>query len=182
MIEAIALAHAMSRSTASETAPWRPAMNPAIFREYDIRGIADHDYDVELRARCSDAPTRRYVADKGVKRVSVGRDCRLTSEQVRRRVEGRPARGRARRRRSRHDADAARLLLALPPRRRRRHPGDRQPQSARSQRLQDLRRQGVDLRRRRSRSSAGSSRAASSARRRAARKSTTRSSRRTRTS
>jgi len=55
-------------------------MNPAIFREYDIRGIADQDYDVEF-ARLLGRAYATYVADQGVKRVTVGRDCRLTSNK-----------------------------------------------------------------------------------------------------
>ena len=53
-------------------------MNPAIFREYDIRGVADQDYDVEF-ARLLGRAYATYVADQGVTRVTVGRDCRATS-------------------------------------------------------------------------------------------------------
>jgi phosphomannomutase/phosphoglucomutase len=56
--------------------PW----NPAIFREYDIRGIADVDYDAEF-ARLLGRAYATYVADKNVQRVSVGRDARLTSNE-----------------------------------------------------------------------------------------------------
>jgi phosphomannomutase/phosphoglucomutase len=55
-------------------------MNPAIFREYDIRGIADKDYDADFAF----ALGRAYgtlARGQGKKRVSVGRDCRLTSEK-----------------------------------------------------------------------------------------------------
>jgi len=55
-------------------------MNPAIFREYDIRGIADEDYD-ESFARLLGRAYATFVADKGVRKVSVGRDCRLTSNK-----------------------------------------------------------------------------------------------------
>jgi phosphomannomutase / phosphoglucomutase len=55
-------------------------MNPAIFREYDIRGVADKDYDVDF-ARVLGRAYATYVADKNVKRVTVGRDVRLTSEK-----------------------------------------------------------------------------------------------------
>jgi phosphomannomutase / phosphoglucomutase len=54
-------------------------MNPAIFREYDIRGIADKDYDVEF-ARVLGRAYATYVGPQ-VKRVSVGRDARLTSNK-----------------------------------------------------------------------------------------------------
>lgn len=57
-----------------------PSFNPAIFREYDVRGIADVDYDADF-ARLLGRAYATYVADKGVKRVSVGRDARLTSDK-----------------------------------------------------------------------------------------------------
>ena len=57
-----------------------PAVNPAIFREYDIRGIADVDYDAAF-ARVLGRAYATFVADKNVKRVSVGRDARLTSNK-----------------------------------------------------------------------------------------------------
>ena len=55
-------------------------MNPAIFREYDIRGIADKDYDVDF-ARTLGRAYGTHAVEQGKKRVSVGRDCRLTSEK-----------------------------------------------------------------------------------------------------
>lgn len=55
-------------------------MNPAIFREYDIRGVADQDFDVEF-ARVLGRAYATYVADKNVKRITVGRDARLTSNK-----------------------------------------------------------------------------------------------------
>jgi phosphomannomutase/phosphoglucomutase len=54
-------------------------VNPAIFREYDIRGIADVDYDADFARRLGLAFGTR-VAEAGKRRVSVGRDCRLTSD------------------------------------------------------------------------------------------------------
>jgi phosphomannomutase/phosphoglucomutase len=55
-------------------------MNPAIFREYDIRGVADRDYDAAFARRLGLAYAT-MVAPRGARRVSVGRDCRLTSEK-----------------------------------------------------------------------------------------------------
>ena len=55
-------------------------MNPAIFREYDIRGVADKDYDVEF-ARKLGLAYAALVAGKGARRIAVGRDCRLTSDK-----------------------------------------------------------------------------------------------------
>ena len=55
-------------------------MNPAIFREYDIRGVADRDYDVAF-ARQLGLAYATFVEPSGARRVSVGRDCRLTSDK-----------------------------------------------------------------------------------------------------
>jgi phosphomannomutase / phosphoglucomutase len=55
-------------------------LNPAIFREYDIRGIADRDYDASFAGELGRA-FGTLVAEHGGKRVSVGRDCRLTSDK-----------------------------------------------------------------------------------------------------
>ena len=55
-------------------------MNPAIFREYDIRGVADQDFDVDFAF----ALGRAYgtlAMNQGKRRVSVGRDCRPTSDK-----------------------------------------------------------------------------------------------------
>ena len=57
-------------------------LNPAIFREYDIRGVADlelRDVDIELLGRGAGTYLRRHGGD----RVNVGRDCRLSSERLR---------------------------------------------------------------------------------------------------
>jgi phosphomannomutase/phosphoglucomutase len=57
-------------------------LNPAIFREYDIRGIADVellDLDVEVLGRAMGTYLRRH----GGAQVSLGRDCRLSSERLR---------------------------------------------------------------------------------------------------
>jgi len=53
-------------------------MNPEIFREYDIRGIAGEDItedDVVLIGKA----VGTYLIEKGNKKLSVGRDCRTTS-------------------------------------------------------------------------------------------------------
>jgi len=52
-------------------------MNPHIFREYDIRGVADKDFDAEFAyalARAAATHGRKY----GFGKACVGRDCRLT--------------------------------------------------------------------------------------------------------
>ncbi len=53
-------------------------INPSIFREYDIRGVVDKDYDKEF----AESLGRAYacvLAEAGGKRATVGRDCRLSS-------------------------------------------------------------------------------------------------------
>ena len=55
-------------------------MNPAIFREYDIRGVAEVDYDADFAHRLGLAFGTRVV-EEGKRRLSVGRDCRLTSDR-----------------------------------------------------------------------------------------------------
>ncbi|MFP4193330.1 MAG: phosphomannomutase/phosphoglucomutase [Desulfosalsimonas sp.] len=55
-------------------------MNPEIFREYDIRGIADkdiNDEDVLILAKAIGT----YMRRRGCTKIAVGRDCRLTSEK-----------------------------------------------------------------------------------------------------
>ena len=55
-------------------------MNPAIFREYDIRGIADKDFDADFAFTLGHA-YGTHAREQGKKRVAVGRDCRLTSDK-----------------------------------------------------------------------------------------------------
>jgi phosphomannomutase / phosphoglucomutase len=55
-------------------------VNPAIFREYDIRGIADKDFDSNFAFTLGRA-YGTYGRGQGKKRVAVGRDCRLTSDK-----------------------------------------------------------------------------------------------------
>lgn len=53
-------------------------MNPQIFREYDIRGVVDQDFDVADVERIGLA-FGTYVRERGGKRLAVGRDHRLSS-------------------------------------------------------------------------------------------------------
>jgi len=55
-------------------------VNPAIFREYDIRGIVDKDLTDEFVRKLGKA-IGTYGGDKGLRTMTVGRDCRLTSER-----------------------------------------------------------------------------------------------------
>jgi phosphomannomutase/phosphoglucomutase len=54
-------------------------MNPEIFREYDIRGLAENDFDAEF-ALLLGKVHGTAVAERGGRRVAVGRDCRATSD------------------------------------------------------------------------------------------------------
>jgi phosphomannomutase/phosphoglucomutase len=57
--------------------------HPAIFREYDIRGVADRDFDAEFAGALARGYaaylTERKTVGRG--RIGVGRDCRLTSDR-----------------------------------------------------------------------------------------------------
>jgi phosphomannomutase/phosphoglucomutase len=55
-------------------------MNPAIFREYDIRGVAGRDLDAGF-ARTLGQAFGTLAREAGKRVVAVGRDCRLTSEE-----------------------------------------------------------------------------------------------------
>ncbi len=54
-------------------------MNPEIFREYDVRGLVDRDLDIDLVYDLGRA-IGTFGADRGVKTMTLGRDCRLSSE------------------------------------------------------------------------------------------------------
>lgn len=54
-------------------------MNPSIFREYDIRGLAERDFAKDF-ALLLGKVLGTMVRRRGGARVSVGRDCRLTSD------------------------------------------------------------------------------------------------------
>ena len=57
------------------------SLNPLIFREYDIRGVADKDLD---NAFCHHLGLAigTYLARKNKERVIVARDCRLSSDRI----------------------------------------------------------------------------------------------------
>ena len=54
-------------------------MNPSVFREYDIRGLAEKDFDKDF-ALLLGKVHGTVIAEKGGKRATVGRDCRATSD------------------------------------------------------------------------------------------------------
>jgi phosphomannomutase/phosphoglucomutase len=53
-------------------------MNPATFREYDIRGLAEKDFDRDF-ALLLGKVHGTIISEQGGTRVAVGRDCRATS-------------------------------------------------------------------------------------------------------
>jgi phosphomannomutase/phosphoglucomutase len=55
-------------------------MNPEIFREYDIRGIAGKDITEDDVVHIGKA-VGSFLIDRGHSKLSVGRDCRTTSDQ-----------------------------------------------------------------------------------------------------
>jgi phosphomannomutase / phosphoglucomutase len=57
-------------------------MNPEVFREYDIRGVVGTDLDESFVERLSRAVSV-YWKDRGVKRVTLGMDARLSSPRFR---------------------------------------------------------------------------------------------------
>lgn len=57
-------------------------MNKAIFREYDIRGDVEQDL-TDSAVRDIGRAFAAYMAERGKKKASLGRDCRLSSEHFR---------------------------------------------------------------------------------------------------
>lgn len=57
-------------------------MNPQIFREYDIRGKADRDLTDDV-ARDIGRALGTVYAERGLRRIMVGRDCRVSSRRIR---------------------------------------------------------------------------------------------------
>jgi phosphomannomutase/phosphoglucomutase len=56
-------------------------MNPLIFREYDVRGVADRDLTDEL-AEDLGRSFGTFLGRRGQKRIVLGRDCRLSSPRL----------------------------------------------------------------------------------------------------
>jgi phosphomannomutase/phosphoglucomutase len=56
-------------------------MNPLVFREYDIRGVAERDLDSGL-ARDIGRAYGSYLGRQGKRRIALGRDCRLSSDRL----------------------------------------------------------------------------------------------------
>lgn len=56
-------------------------MNRLIFREYDIRGVADRDLTDEVVENIGRA-YGTFLARRGKSRIAIGRDCRLSSDRL----------------------------------------------------------------------------------------------------
>jgi len=56
-------------------------MNPRVFREYDLRGVADRDFSDE-DTRDLGRAIGSHLAAKGQRRLALGRDCRLSSPRL----------------------------------------------------------------------------------------------------
>jgi len=54
-------------------------MNPEVFREYDVRGVVDRDLDADF-VRTLGKAVGAYALRHEVRTMTVGRDCRLSSE------------------------------------------------------------------------------------------------------
>jgi phosphomannomutase/phosphoglucomutase len=57
-------------------------MNPQVFREYDIRGVVEHDFDDEFVVDLGRAYAT-ILLEAGKHHVTLGRDCRLSSDMLR---------------------------------------------------------------------------------------------------
>jgi len=56
-------------------------LNPRIFREYDIRGVADRDLPTDV-VRDLGRAFGAHLALRGHRRIALGRDCRLSSDRL----------------------------------------------------------------------------------------------------
>ncbi|MGH7947993.1 MAG: phosphomannomutase, partial [Candidatus Binataceae bacterium] len=60
-------------------------MNPAVFREYDIRGVVERDFDDAFVVDLGRAYAT-ILHRAGKKTITLGRDCRLSSDSLRDRL------------------------------------------------------------------------------------------------
>src|SRR5262247_4526642 len=56
-------------------------MNPNVFREYDIRGVADADFTDDFVADLGRSVATQ-ILEGGGRRITLGRDCRLSSPRI----------------------------------------------------------------------------------------------------
>ena len=57
-------------------------MNPQVFREYDIRGVVEEDFDDEFVTNLGRAYAT-ILLEAGKRTITLGRDCRLSSDVLR---------------------------------------------------------------------------------------------------
>jgi phosphomannomutase/phosphoglucomutase len=69
-----------------------PLPNPRIFREYDVRGVAERDLPDPVVAALGDALAEHFRAG-GARRITLGRDCRTSSPRIHRILSARLAAG-----------------------------------------------------------------------------------------
>ena len=120
--------------------PYNFMLKPTIFREYDIRGIADRHPDVELTDSGVELLGRAfgtYLQRHAGPKINLGRDTRLSSPRLRDALMRGLKAERLPCDRSRRRPHARAVLLAIPSQSRRRYDDHRQPQSRRVQRIQD---------------------------------------------
>src|ERR1700746_718853 len=60
-------------------------MNPQVFREYDIRGVVQNDFDDEFVVNLGRAYATILI-EAGKHNITLGRDCRLSSDMLRERL------------------------------------------------------------------------------------------------
>src|SRR5450759_294937 len=56
-------------------------MNPRVFREYDIRGVAERDFPDDFVAELGDA-IGEHLYENGARRITLARDCRVSSPRI----------------------------------------------------------------------------------------------------
>jgi phosphomannomutase/phosphoglucomutase len=56
-------------------------MNPRVFREYDIRGVAEQDFPDDFVAELGDA-IGEHLYENGARRITLARDCRVSSPRI----------------------------------------------------------------------------------------------------
>ena len=105
-------------------------MNPQVFREYDIRGVVEDDFDDDFIVDLGRAYATMLI-EAGKNTMTLGRDCRLSSDALRDLlIEGLlPCRNQRRRRR--RGADAAAVFFGTTLENGRRCDDHRQPQCGR---------------------------------------------------
>ena len=63
-------------------------MNPRVFREYDIRGVAERDFPDDFVAELGDA-IGEHLFENGARHITLARDCRLSSPRIHRVIRAR---------------------------------------------------------------------------------------------